>query len=56
MQLLQNADPGIIWAHYTMLNNYPVVAWCLFWLVDQEPVLWIVAGYANLPKLFWLAI
>ena len=23
---------------------------------DQEPVLWIVAGYANLPQLFWLAI
>ena len=22
----------------------------------QEPVLWIVAGYANLPQLFWLAI
>ena len=21
-----------------------------------EPVLWIVAGYANLPQLFWLAI
>ena len=23
---------------------------------DQEPVLWIGAGYANLPQLFWLAI
>ena len=23
---------------------------------DLEPVLWIVAGYANLPQLFWLAI
>ena len=25
-------------------------------VADQEPVLWIVAGYANLPQLFWLAI
>ena len=33
-------------------QGYDYDAFC----VHQVPVLWIVAGYANLPQLFWLAI
>ena len=40
---------GLWTCRYTKYSAY-------VWVVDQEPVLWIVAGYANLPQLFWLAI